>query len=129
MKTITLKLGIILICLFAAISTSNANECTSLNEQSCIESNECILKQKTDKTYFCVNAATKCEIGFIQWGENSKSSCSNKSKCRYISANCYCSPKVVCRCGGGAPAMCVHDSSSSYNKSLNRIGAKDAPPS
>jgi len=109
MKNITLKSGIILIFLFAASSISSANECVSLNEQSCLESKTCLLKQKPDKTYSCIKAIAKCEIGFIQWGENSESSCTNKNECRYISANCYCAPKVICRCGGGKPAMCVND--------------------
>lgn len=110
MKTIALKFGIILISLFIIMSAANASECASLDEQSCLESKECILKQKENKTYFCEMATTKCETDFIQWGENSKSSCIKKDECRYIPANCYCSPNVICRCSGGTPAMCVHDS-------------------
>ena len=109
MKNILPIVNVILICMFGVNFSAQANECVALEEQSCLESKKCILKQKTNKEYYCSEAKIKCEVGFVQWGKSSESSCTTNKECRYIPANCYCAPKVTCRCGGSAPAICASD--------------------
>ena len=86
-------------------------DCIKLNEQSCVESKECLLKQNADNKYICTKAVTGCEIGFIQFGDGSEKSCTKKSGCKFIPDNCYCPPGphglITCPCGGGPPAMCI----------------------
>ena len=82
-------------------------QCGSLGELQCIKSPVCTLVQVKDNGYQCRAASGKCEAGFIQWGDKQVESCESKADCKYVPGVCYCSPDVLCRCGGGKPPRCV----------------------
>jgi len=115
MKISPLIIGIAFICLVSSFSMSIAGDCGKLSEQTCIESNKCTLIQNRNKVYFCIRAISACEMGFVQWGETSQSSCISNKECRFVPQSCYCPPNVICRCSGGKPAMCVSEGKISYN--------------
>ena len=86
---------------------AESQSCSSLTELQCIKSTECTLKFVERNKYVCAPANGKCEVGFIQWGDNQVQSCESKSGCKYVPGSCYCRPDVICRCGGGEPPKCI----------------------
>ena len=95
---------------FAFITFTVAAEpqsCSSLSELQCIKSSECTLNLVERNKYICAPDRGRCEVGFIQWGNNKVQSCESKRGCKYVPGNCYCQPDVICRCGGGEPPKCI----------------------
>lgn len=79
-------------------------DCAALDELGCLDSAECTLRQREDKTYVCTPATSDCERGFLQ-SAGRREDC--PADCGYSPAQCYCSPDVTCVCGGGPPALCL----------------------
>ena len=95
-------------------------ECSTLTELECITSGSCTLEQSdSSKDYFCRANIDPCEAGFKQ-RSSTQVECENTEKCQYQSGNCYCSPDLLCRCGGGIPPNCV--SKDLANQSLESDG-------
>lgn len=82
--------------------------CESASEAECIVSSECTLVVASDRPgdYACVAARNECEEGFFQ-RDASAEHCESKAGCRFVPAQCYCPPDLVCVCGGGTPAQCA----------------------
>lgn len=80
-----------------------AFDCATLDELGCLDSTDCTLRQNDDKTYACTTAASECERGFSQRAGR-REDCAEG--CNFSPGQCYCSPDVVCVCGGGPPAIC-----------------------
>ena len=97
-------------------------DCSSLDNLSCMASNECMLDQQNGtKAYTCMPAWDRCQIGFqqaildnagkfIDWSrhEETENQCLAQRGCSYVPAgSCFCPPDVACICGGGTPPNCL----------------------
>lgn len=91
-------------------------ECGALGERACIASASCELEQVASNKYICRSAKNRCEVGFLQLGENQLVTCELKPGCKYVPANCYCQPDFRCRCGGGRPSQCVEAKTETPNE-------------
>ncbi len=88
--------------------SSHGPTCESASEADCIVSGGCTLVVASERPgdYACVAARNACEEGFLQ-RDASAEECESKAGCRFVPAECYCPPDLVCVCGGGPPAQCT----------------------
>ncbi len=91
-----------------SVNPSETESCDQFSELQCISSAACTLELISDSVgkYRCRTAENYCEEGFIQRTDR-LAECELKSGCFFQGQRCYCPPDVLCRCGGGAPAMCL----------------------
>lgn len=105
-----LCVGSMLACATAPLAGAT---CADESELQCINSTECTLHQiesKGRKQYVCLPAANSCELGFSQ-KSGTPQECEAKVGCVFTYQNCYCSPDVLCVCGGGPPSQCRQNES------------------
>jgi len=96
------------VLLLWTVCAKSADQCEQLTELQCIESGTCTLEQTggRDSDYRCRAAKNFCEEGFNQ-RTGREEECESRSGCVYQPQECYCSPDVLCLCGGGPPATCT----------------------
>jgi len=79
--------------------------CAERSELACLRSMDCTLHQDDSGSYVCRPAESNCELGFTQV-DGTAEQCEKSDGCRFIPGKCYCSPHLLCRCGGGTPPSC-----------------------
>jgi hypothetical protein len=87
-----------------------APDCARRPEGACLDSTDCtlILDEEAQGGYRCQTAVPPCETGFRQ-STGTAEECEEKAGCHFVPGRCYCSPDVVCICGGGPPPQCSAD--------------------
>lgn len=89
-------------------SVSNSGDLTELQCINSAESTLILVGEMTGE-YMCRPSEGSCEPGFRQ-RTDTEESCEAKKGCVFIPGFCYCSPDLVCFCGGGPPPQCVEGS-------------------
>lgn len=97
-----------------AAPTKSLSECSTMSQQDCLNSGQCIVAKKVKgKGYMCRANTNRCETDFVQ--NTGKDSCATQKGCDYSPGSCFCPEGVQCICGGGHPPMCSDKSANRDN--------------